>query len=75
MNVQSINELIAEGRLDSLVLVDVRIPVEYQACHAKGALNIPLDEFSADNIESLKIRGTIGLLCQGGTRAKPLAKN
>ena len=46
MNVQTIETLQREGKLDALILVDVRSPAEFQSIHATGAINIPLDEFT-----------------------------
>ncbi|MGZ4100272.1 MAG: rhodanese-like domain-containing protein, partial [Bacteroidia bacterium] len=39
----NLGELIAKGA----VIVDVRTPGEFQSGHAKGAVNIPLDQLSA----------------------------
>jgi len=56
---------------ESAVLVDVRTPVEYQAVHAKGAVNIPLDTIGPDTLG--KIRNGHGdapvyLICRTGSR-------
>ena len=70
MNIQSIDALKAEQVLDRLTLIDVRTPAEYNALHAEGAINIPLEDFCEDKLTAFRGNGPIGLLCQGGFRAK-----
>lgn len=70
MNIKSIDALKAEETLDTLTLIDVRSPSEFNALHAEGAINIPLDEFTEEKLSPYRGNGPIGLLCQGGFRAK-----
>ena len=52
------------------ILVDVRTPFEFQSLHAKGAVNLPLDQFNANSLKALAGDKRIGLICQSGSRAK-----
>ena len=74
MNVQTIEALQAEMSLESLTIVDVRTAPEFHAVHAKGAINIPLDEICDERLEALNLSTPIGLICQSGTRAKTACK-
>jgi len=49
-------------------LLDVRTPGEFATGHAKGAVNIPLDQLSG-RIEELGEPGTIVIYCQSGMRS------
>jgi rhodanese-related sulfurtransferase len=54
-----------EGTKNGL-LVDVRMPEEYQAAHIPGAINIPADRIRADRNLLPKDRATqIALYCRG----------
>jgi rhodanese-related sulfurtransferase len=70
VNIQPIDALKAEETLDILTLIDVRTVAEYTTMHAEGAINIPLDVFSDEKLTPYRGEGPIGLLCQGGFRAK-----
>ena len=48
-------------------LIDVRTPAEFQQVHAKGATNIPLDEFDPATVLN-GCEDTIYLICRGGGR-------
>lgn len=50
-----------------VTLIDVRIPEQYQAGTAKGAINIPLAEIQ-DNIDSLKGKRVV-VFCNKGIQA------
>ncbi|MEO8821012.1 MAG: rhodanese-like domain-containing protein [Ginsengibacter sp.] len=49
-------------------IVDVRRPDEYEKAHAKGTVNIPLNEIPARLDEIKKISTPIVVVCGGGTR-------
>ena len=51
---------------------DVREPKAYQELHVKGALNLPLGQIDEAAVERTK--GTLFVLCGGGTRAKKAAE-
>lgn len=74
MNVQTIEALQAELKLETLTIVDVRTAPEFNALHANGAINIPLDEICDERLEALNISTPIALICQSGTRAKTACK-
>lgn len=50
------------------VVIDVRRPDEFEKGHAKGSVNIPLQEIEDRLKEIKKIKGHIVLVCGGGTR-------
>jgi len=52
---------------EDVTLVDVRIPEQYQAGTAKGAINIPLAEIQ-NNIDSLKGKKVV-VFCNKGIQA------
>jgi rhodanese-related sulfurtransferase len=68
--ISSKNWLSECGSSQEVVLVDVRTPFEFNSLHAKGAVNLPLDQFSADSVKALAGKKRIGLICQSGSRAK-----
>lgn len=54
------------------LLLDVRTPIEYAACHARGARNLPLAELRTRGVQFLGSQppGTrIYLICKSGARA------
>lgn len=53
------------------VVIDVREPAEYAGGHAKGAINIPLDELINGSAEVKKLPKDKQLIvyCQSGNRA------
>lgn len=68
----SVQSLVQRGG-DRDLLIDVRTPAEFEACHPEGAVNVPLDRL--DPAEVLKqfpmnSDGKLYLTCQSGTRAK-----
>jgi rhodanese-related sulfurtransferase len=60
---------------EQIILVDVRTDEEYEAIHAKGAIHIPLSDFSWDELKRrIREHGypdnePIYILCQHGHRA------
>jgi rhodanese-related sulfurtransferase len=50
-------------------LVDVRTPAEFGSGHAKGAINIPLQEIQARLQEIKKMAGPVLLCCASGNRS------
>ncbi len=60
---------------ERLVLVDVRTDEEYATFHARGAVHVPLDTFSWEELQrTIRAHGhpdsePVYILCQHGTRA------
>ncbi len=52
------------------VIIDVRKPSEFANGHAKGSVNIPLDEIEERIQEFRKMKKEIIMVCGGGTRNK-----
>lgn len=50
------------------IVIDVRRPDEFSEGHAKGSINIPLQEMPERLDEIRKIEEPIVLVCGGGTR-------
>ena len=50
-------------------LIDVRMPMEFEAVHAKGATNIPLDRFDPAEVLS-GADDTIYVICRAGSRGQ-----
>ena len=46
-------------------LIDVRTPTEFQRVHARGATNVPLDEFDPATVLN-GCEDTIYMICRGG---------
>lgn len=66
-DVAEIRALIA--RDDSVALLDVRTPAEYESAHIPGSINIPLDQLDGQ-LTTLAQRGApLVLVCRGGARA------
>ena len=55
------------------LLLDVRTPFEFSSARAEGAVNLPLDQLTSDQVKSYQ-KSKIGLICQSGTRAKMAAE-
>lgn len=55
------------------ILIDVRTPAEFEACHPVGARNHPLDRLNPEDLKA-SLNGCaeepLYLMCQGGTRAR-----
>ena len=61
-------------RTERIDLIDVRTPAEFAAVHAVGAVNLPLDQMSAERIATLrKHDGPAYLICHSGARAAQAA--
>ncbi len=50
------------------IVIDVRRPDEFKKEHAKGSINIPLQEMEQRLGEIKKIKQPIVVVCGGGTR-------
>ena len=54
---------------ESVALLDVRTPAEYESLHIPGSINVPLDAID-DQIEELADHpGTVVVVCRSGARA------
>jgi rhodanese-related sulfurtransferase len=53
---------------DSLVLVDVRQPEEFEICHLPGSKLVPLNEL-AGNLDELDPKDEIIVICHHGVRS------
>jgi rhodanese-related sulfurtransferase len=61
-------------RTDHIDLIDVRTPAEFAMVHAVGAVNLPLDQVSAERVAALRTHpGPIHLICHSGARAAQAA--
>lgn len=58
---------------NSVVLIDVREPYEYQPRHAQGAINIPMSEFVARMGETPKDKDAL-IICEHGTRSAQVGR-
>lgn len=68
-------ELIApvelKGRPDGYDLLDVRSPGEYADVHAEGAVNLPLDQVTAEAVQAMRRHsGPLYVICRSGARGK-----
>lgn len=61
----AIDEVIAQGA----VIVDVRSPGEFASGHAKGAVNIPLDQLELKLAKVKSYRKPIVVCCASGMRS------
>ncbi|WP_194767124.1 rhodanese-like domain-containing protein [Tamlana sp. I1] len=68
LDAQAFNKAVAE---DSMLLIDVRTPKEFEAGHLKNALNIDFlaDDF-AENIKKLNSEKPVYIYCRSGKRSK-----
>lgn len=58
-------------RTDETVrLLDVRTPAEFENAHITGAYNVPLDQLNEHAREVRAARGPVVLICQSGQRAQ-----
>ena len=55
-------------RTSKKIIIDVRRPAEFEAGHAKGSINIPLQEMEGRVDEIRNFSEPIVLVCGGGTR-------
>lgn len=53
---------------DGAVIIDVRSPAEFASGHAKGSINIPLEQIEA-NASKLKKHNQIITCCRSGNRS------
>ncbi|MCS6969931.1 MAG: rhodanese-like domain-containing protein [Planctomycetota bacterium] len=60
-------ELRARQLAGPVTIIDVRTPSEYAAGHIPGAINLPLDRLSCDQVPKAD---TIYVVCQGGVRSR-----
>ncbi|RYF72977.1 MAG: rhodanese-like domain-containing protein [Cytophagaceae bacterium] len=60
-----LKQVLAQGA----VIIDVRSPNEFDAGHAKGAINIPLDQLKAKVVQLKSYQKPIVLCCASGMRS------
>ena len=59
---------------ESIYLLDVRTPAEFDALHAEGAVNLPLGDLQNNVALPSDCHGTVCLLCHSGARAAEAAR-
>jgi len=64
-NTAAINEVIAQGA----VIIDVRSAGEFASGHAKGAVNIPLDQLESKIAKVKNYKKPIVVCCASGMRS------
>ncbi len=68
IDVQTLNQLIQTGLPSTSILVDVRMPFEFNAGHVLGSVNMPLSKLS-ERMNELSAYEKIYLICQSGGRS------
>lgn len=72
--VESPQEVFAKMQAgEDVQIVDVRTPREFEALHAQGAHNVPLDRLDARTLP-VKPPSQLYVICQSGTRARQAAE-
>lgn len=67
--------IVTELNRDSIVLIDVRTPEEFEAGHIQNAMNINFyDEDFVTKIQALKIKKPIYVYCRSGHRSANATK-
>ena len=56
------------------ILIDVRSPDEFRACHVPDSINVPLDKIEQNIENEIPREGTVYLLCQSGMRSERARK-
>jgi len=71
---ESISAESLKQRMESkgCVLIDVRTPGEFHGLHVRGAVNLPLDRLTAEQVQSncSDSNTSAFILCQGGNRSR-----
>ncbi len=60
-----LHSVLANGQCN---LVDVRTPAEFRELHVRGAVNVPLDRLSADDVPQPHGDEPLYVICQKGSR-------
>ncbi len=74
IDVRTLSELQRDGTIE---LVDVRTPLEYSEVHAKGAVNLPLDELEPQKFMAVLKEPNVEavyLICRSGNRSGKAAE-
>jgi rhodanese-related sulfurtransferase len=71
-NITRISPQALAPTLEKSVLVDVRSPIEFEAEHIEGAINIPLEAIDA-RAEEVPRKGRLVMVCRSGMRAERAA--
>lgn len=65
---KNLNEKHAAG--ESLALIDVRTPAEYQEVHVPFAANVPLDRITPETLRDAAKGAPVYVICRSGQRAQ-----
>ncbi|HLW55929.1 MAG TPA: rhodanese-like domain-containing protein [Bacteriovoracaceae bacterium] len=68
LRVKSYKKNLPELKKQGAVFIDVRTPGEFQMAHAKGSINIPLNEL-AHRLQEIPKEVPIVVACASGTRS------
>ncbi|GAC1372937.1 MAG: rhodanese-like domain-containing protein [Ktedonobacteraceae bacterium] len=72
IEVHEVEELLRDG--NTVKIIDVRTPAEYQAMHIPGSYNVPLDQLPEHKTElASAIQVPVILVCRSGARAEQAA--
>lgn len=68
LRTQNLKKKLPQLKKQGAILLDVRSPGEFQAGHASGSVNIPLQEL-AQRVQELPKEVPIAVACASGTRS------
>ncbi len=68
-NMEDLFKAINEDKLDQCLLLDVRSEDEFRGGHISGAMNLPHDSITSENIEEIKNYQKVIVFCHMGGRA------
>lgn len=68
-NMEELYQAIINNQIENLTLLDVRTPEEYNEGHIEGALNIPHDQITENEIQRLRDYDKLVIFCRMGGRA------
>ena len=68
LNTRRLKQKLPDLKRQGAILVDVRSPGEFQAAHAKGSVNIPLNELSS-RLQEIPKTSPVLVACASGSRS------